>query len=577
MRSLRATIGPKSSKKDISSHNSPSKDSKMLGKSSVKQFNVLYSSVKEPKSQNDETRKRVYIDHQTIEGYINKIYSYIVTNNFQHTIKKSSLKIPSLTVFNNILIFLLNRLDKGVNSLELGYNEFIDILTDIGCPMPLQKGLFEAYGIPNNWSLLLGVLNWLIEVAEEKDRLEEMVIEEYSDESGLLGIDTDLIINQVLEEYKTGNKQNTEKHIDETYHTEYEELENSLKLLEQGIENVKMKTDDLINSQASVKDLKSIKSTLQYEKESLDLNLKTLIAAIKEATKEKTQMISQIDQIDKNITKSKDKIVLLENRINSQGMTLDESKRLSDAIQGNKAQLDKLRSEIKQKKEREHDLLTDINKRIYVLHENIKELNRIADLIKEVKLIELDGRAEYIPYADIEAVLDYNMGIIREICSGHDNEIYQLEEKDTNVRFELNGLERDVWDISARIEEIRINIDELRASEEKIKQKTMDSAKVALESRNDYTNSVYHLDKEISGLNDSLLIKGADFERLSIDVERIKSELHMMEEELLAEKEHSVKMLMTFKGDVQHLLKVRIAKNSKIIEGLNEQDSSVDS
>jgi SMC interacting uncharacterized protein involved in chromosome segregation len=219
MRSIRATIGPKSSKKDISSNNSPGKDSKNLGKSSVKQFNVLYSSYKEPKSQQEETRKKIYIDHQTIEGYINKIYTYLVTNNFQHTIKKSSLRISSLTVFNNILIFLLNRLDKSVSSLELAYNDFIDILMDIGCPIPLQKGLFEAYGIPNNWSLLLGVLNWLTEIAEEKDRLEEMVVEEFSDESGLLGIDSDLIINKVLEEYKTNNSQNSEKYMEKTYDT----------------------------------------------------------------------------------------------------------------------------------------------------------------------------------------------------------------------------------------------------------------------------------------------------------------------------------------------------------------------
>lgn len=576
MRSLRATIGPKSSKKDISSHNSPNKDSKVLGKSSVKQFNVLYSSHKEPKSQNEETRKRVYIDHQTIEGYISKIYSYLVTNNFQHTIKKSSLKIPSLTVFNNILIFLLNRLDRGVSSLELAYNDFIEILTDIGCPMPLQKGLFEAYGIPNNWSLLLGVLNWLTEVAEEKDKLEEMVMEEFSDDSGFLGIDTDLVTNQVLEEYKTGNTENTEQYIEKTYDTEHEELENSLKLLEQGIENTKLKTDDILQSQASVKDLKAQKSALTYEKESLDLNLKTLTAAIKETSKEKSLITSQLDQLDKNITKSKDKIVVLENRINSQGMTLEESKRLSDEITTNKKQLEELKAEIKRKKEKEHELLTEINKRTFVLQENIKEINKLAEQLKDGKSVDMTEKVDNLAYADIEATLEINMKLIRELCANLDNEIFQLEDKDTKVRFDLNGLEREVWDIAAKIEDIRFNIEELRGSEEKIKQKTMESAKVSLEQKNDLTNSIFYLDKEISTMNDSLLGKGTEYEKLNNQVEKLKHELQEMEKDLLHEKEGGVSMLMNFKKDVQHILKVRINKNNKIIEGLNEHDSSID-
>jgi predicted nucleic acid-binding Zn-ribbon protein len=257
-------------------------------------------------------------------------------------------------------------------------------------------------------------------------------------------------------------------------------------------------------------------------------------------------------------------------------MTLDESKRLSDEITRNKNQLDKLRADIKQKKEKEHELLTDINKRTFVLHENFKEINKLADQINGRRVIESNEKIDLTTLVDIESALDVNMALIRELCTQIDNEIFQLEDKDTKVRFELNGLEREIWDISAKIEEIRLNIEELRGSEEKIKQKTMDNAKVSLEYRNDLTNSIFYLDKEISTIHDSLTTKRNEYDKLTGEVEKLSDELKKMETDLLTEKDNGVKTLMNFKNDVQHLLKVRINKNVKIIEGLNEQECSVD-
>lgn len=68
-----------------------------------------------------------------------------------------------MTLFSNVLMFLLNKIDPNFECVEISCEDFASALNAMGSPIQLSKTVFNSLGAPNSWSHVLGVLNWLCE------------------------------------------------------------------------------------------------------------------------------------------------------------------------------------------------------------------------------------------------------------------------------------------------------------------------------------------------------------------------------------------------------------------------------
>ena len=170
MKKNKSQRGKKLSRKQKKKNYMPSQDQGHSNLSHSQYSNVSLSHNSNSHGQTDKPKKQ-YIDHKTVEIYKNRIYSFLISNNYPSKIEKTQLKVPSKGLFKDILIFLLNKLDERIESFEYEDEDFINIINQLGYPTPLNPNTLKNFNSPSSWNQLLSLLCYFIDQVRLKYRI----------------------------------------------------------------------------------------------------------------------------------------------------------------------------------------------------------------------------------------------------------------------------------------------------------------------------------------------------------------------------------------------------------------------
>ena len=104
-------------------------------------------------------------DKAYIKSCIGNLLQYLVSSGYEYPVTRKALAMPSGRDFNQIVTFLLKRIDPSFNN---GTQKFEDEVAmafkSLGYPYPISKTALVAAGSPHTWPTLLSALMWLIEL-----------------------------------------------------------------------------------------------------------------------------------------------------------------------------------------------------------------------------------------------------------------------------------------------------------------------------------------------------------------------------------------------------------------------------
>jgi len=100
-----------------------------------------------------------------IASSIKSLMAYLLKSGYDHPLSPKILNRPSGKDFNNIITFLLRRVDPIFNDGTLKFEDEVSLaFKALGYPFPISKTALVAVGSPHTWPGLLAALTWLIEV-----------------------------------------------------------------------------------------------------------------------------------------------------------------------------------------------------------------------------------------------------------------------------------------------------------------------------------------------------------------------------------------------------------------------------
>lgn len=133
-----------------------------------------------------------------------ELLEYLTNNKFElemkHTLGQNTLRSPTQKDFNYIFQWLYHRIDPGYKFQKAMDAEVPPILKQLRYPYEkgITKSQIAAVG-GQNWSTFLGMLHWLMQLAQMMDRYHEGVYDEACAEAGL-----DIIGDRIIFRFLTG-------------------------------------------------------------------------------------------------------------------------------------------------------------------------------------------------------------------------------------------------------------------------------------------------------------------------------------------------------------------------------------
>ena len=120
-----------------------------------------------------------------------ELLTYLTENNFEldmkFSLRQDSLKSPSQKEFTNIFQWLYKRLDPGYRFQKAVDTEVPPILKQLRYPYANQitKSQLGAVGSQTSWPVFLGMLHWLMQLAQMLDNFQRGAYDDACAESGL--------------------------------------------------------------------------------------------------------------------------------------------------------------------------------------------------------------------------------------------------------------------------------------------------------------------------------------------------------------------------------------------------------
>ena len=119
---------------------------------------------------------------------IKTIMQYLVSHNYEYPVSHKILSRPSSKDFNQIVTFLLRRVDPTFNdSSSKNSMKFEDEVAfafkGLGYPFPISKTALVAAGSIHTWPTLLAALNWLIELLSGMSKIS---VDDFDDDDDIL-------------------------------------------------------------------------------------------------------------------------------------------------------------------------------------------------------------------------------------------------------------------------------------------------------------------------------------------------------------------------------------------------------
>ena len=541
---IRATITHSSIQNQKKNYNQ--KSNTKFEDDEYKRLSVLYSGQIEFKNMKEEKTKRVYISHSQASEFVTNLYHYLKNNNFPFSYKRSSLKIASLTMFNNIFIFLLNKIDEDVETLEFATEDLIDIFKQIGCPINLQKGIFKSIGLPNNWNLILGVLSWLCDFVIEKEKISEIILEEENED-----IFSDVITKHVFKEKSMGNNE-LEFEIKNELDVKFKDMNEVKNILEKEIENEQFKTDEFIGSFKSLKDSKNKKINLEIELENINLHINKEEKNLNNSKKNKLDFEKNIIVKQNELESVKKCIEDLQTKIDIQGITKEECEKINN-------ENIKIMNELKDIK-KEYEIK---DKEIKENSEKIQEdLQEILDLLEKINRKDLKNDFEneindpnFDQFSDLREKIKKINRDLKEKIILLNKKIFESETQESNLRFNLNKKNREYWKSNTDIEEKRNILNDLRLKDISMKDKFQEDYKKYLEKKKEINQSNINLKIENDLLIESIKKLENEQKNLVEILEKLDKACEIMKNTLKEETAYITNILLRYKLAVGNLIK----------------------
>jgi kinetochore protein NDC80 len=117
-----------------------------------------------PPSGPTKTDPRPVSDKVYQQECIKKLLKFLLESGYEHPISHKSLARPSGKDFNNIVTFMLRRVDPNFQDGTMKIEDEIAMnFRAMGYPFPVSKTALVAAGSPHTWPSLLAALTWLME------------------------------------------------------------------------------------------------------------------------------------------------------------------------------------------------------------------------------------------------------------------------------------------------------------------------------------------------------------------------------------------------------------------------------
>jgi len=106
------------------------------------------------------------------------IFEFLSSHNYENVISKKGLSNGNKAIFVSMMSFLLKLLDPMFNvDLNMATeDDIIRLLKMMGYSYSLPKNFFAAMGAPNNWTLCLHIINWIIEIIHYYEEVYNFII-----------------------------------------------------------------------------------------------------------------------------------------------------------------------------------------------------------------------------------------------------------------------------------------------------------------------------------------------------------------------------------------------------------------
>lgn len=82
---------------------------------------------------------------------MDNICSYLQSQNPENKFTKKELRHPSLMSFNEILFFLVTKIDPSIKEISSSEDVIIEQVQNLGYHIPIHPSTFKSVGLPNNW------------------------------------------------------------------------------------------------------------------------------------------------------------------------------------------------------------------------------------------------------------------------------------------------------------------------------------------------------------------------------------------------------------------------------------------
>jgi len=104
-------------------------------------------------------------DKQFMNNSIRTLLQFLMENGYDSSISPKILARPSSKDFNNIVTFLVRKIDPNFNDGTLKFeDEVASAFKALGYPFNISKTALYAVGSPHTWPGLLAAITWLIEL-----------------------------------------------------------------------------------------------------------------------------------------------------------------------------------------------------------------------------------------------------------------------------------------------------------------------------------------------------------------------------------------------------------------------------
>lgn len=510
-----------------------------------KRLSLLYTTQADLRPK-EEKQKRIYINQHQASQYNKNLHNYLKANNFPFSFKKSSLKIPSLTTFNNIFIFLLNKIDEDVDSLEFSTEELIDVFKQIGCPVSLQKGVFNSIGVPNNWNSILGVLSWLCDFVLEKEKIQGVILEE-DFQKGF----SDVVMKHVFQGNQ-GSGKSLEFGIRDELEVKVRDVGEVKGILEREIENESFKRDELVGGFLSLKDLRNKKINLEIELENILLHINREDKLFNVSKDHILDFERKIDLKESDIGKTRGRIDELQKKIDLQGISKEESEKITKENIKIMKELENIKKEYNLK-----------DKEIKLNSENIgKDLQEILELLQKIERQDLKEDFEkemndsnFNQFSDLREKIKNINKELKERVNILNNKIFESESKESTLRFNLNKKNREYWKSNTDIEEKRTILNDLRLKDISMKDKFQEDYKKYLERKKEINQENLNLQIENDFLFEEIKKSEKEKEVLFEIVKQLEEGTEFMQKSLKEETEYLLKIIFNYKLAMGGLIK----------------------